>query len=100
VTDTYSPQSAGRPVVPRQQAGPRTGPRPRTIIVPPQDPGWMTGLRATAYVLTSLASLLFIALVIYGAVQLNRLGNALEEFGSTVPFSSVAPLDPTAPPVP
>lgn len=100
MTDTYSPQSAGRPVVPRQQSGPRTGPRPRTIIIPPQDPGWMTKLRATAYVLTSLASLLFIALVVYGAVQVNRLSTAIEEWSTTSPFGSVAPQDPTVPPVP
>jgi len=42
-------------------------------------------LRVIAYVLTSLASLLFIAVVIYGAVQLNRLGTALEQFGGGFP---------------
>lgn len=55
-------------------------------------------LRVSAYVLTSLASLLFIVVVIYGAVQLNRLSTALEEFGSSFPAfgsgsSSVAPPD-------
>jgi hypothetical protein len=44
----------------------------------------MTVLRATAYVLTSLASLLFILLVIYGAVKLNQLNDAL----STLPFGA------------
>jgi hypothetical protein len=45
----------------------------------------MSVLRAVTYVLASLASLLFIALVIYGAIQLNRLGNALENFASGFP---------------
>ena len=40
----------------------------------------MTALRATAYVLTSLASLVFLALVVYGAVQLNRLQEAWPVF--------------------
>lgn len=44
----------------------------------------MTVLRATTYVLTSLASLLFILLVIYGAVKLNQLNDAL----STLPFGA------------
>lgn len=55
----------------------------------------VTALRVTAYVLTSLASLLFIAVVVYGAVQLNRLGTALEQFGSSFPAfgSSSTPPD-------
>jgi hypothetical protein len=44
----------------------------------------MTVLRATTYVLTSIASLLFILLVIYGAVKVNQLSNAL----SSSPFGS------------
>ncbi len=37
----------------------------------------MTVLRATTYVLTSIASLLFILLVIYAAVKLNQLSEML-----------------------
>ena len=44
----------------------------------------MTVLRAITYVLTSIASLLFILLVIYGAVKVNQLSNAL----SSSPFGS------------
>lgn len=60
----------------------------------------MTILRATAYVLTSLASLLFIALVIYGAVQLSRAQSALEDLygGLGTPSFDLPPLpDPLAP---
>lgn len=38
----------------------------------------MNILRGTAYVLTSLASALFIVLVIYGYVQLSALGERLQ----------------------
>lgn len=48
-------------------------------MVPPKDGRAMTVLRATAYLLTSLASLLFIALVIYGVVQFDRAQTALED---------------------
>ncbi len=44
----------------------------------------MTVLRVTTYVLTSIASLMFIILVIYGVVKVNQLGDAL----STSPFGS------------
>lgn len=50
-------------------------PRARAAATPADRTGGraLTVLRATAYVLTSLASLVFLALVVYGAVQLNRL---------------------------
>lgn len=57
------------------------------------DRTWMTVLRATAYVLTSIASLLFIGLVIYAAVTVNQIGDALSgsPFGSTYSSSSYDP---------
>lgn len=48
-------------------------PRSRRSYAGRPDGRALTVLRATAYVLTSLASLVFLALVVYGAVQLNRL---------------------------
>ena len=64
----------------------------------------MTRLRAAAYVLTSIASLLFIGLVLYGAVQLDRLSTTLEQLTSPslstieMPaFDPAAPADPTLP---
>lgn len=45
----------------------------------------MATLRVIAYVLTSLASLLFIALVIYGYFQLRNLQAVLEGFTSSFP---------------
>jgi hypothetical protein len=71
--------------VPHQQAyGHRPAqpppPRPTIYQVPaPRDSGAMVGLRVTAYVLTSLASLLFIVLVIYGYMQLQQARAALED---------------------
>jgi hypothetical protein len=56
----------------------------------------MTALRATAYVLTSLASLVFLTLVIYAAIQLASLANALEGlpgFGSAEPVPAPVPAD-------
>jgi hypothetical protein len=60
-----------RPVPPPQQ-------RPVIYQVPtPQDSGGMIALRVVAYVLTSLASLLFIALVVFGYVQYQQARTAL-----------------------
>ena len=51
----------------------------------------VNALRATAYVLTSLASLLFITLVIYGYVQLNAFAERLQSVLPGVGTSSSAP---------
>jgi hypothetical protein len=59
----------------------------------------LTALRVVTYVLTSLASLLLIASVVYGAVQLNRLVDALQGFGGgPSATSSTSPLDEGVPP--
>ncbi|MCX6463387.1 MAG: hypothetical protein NTW05_07325 [Pseudonocardiales bacterium] len=55
-------------------------PRSRRSYTGRGDGRAMTALRATAYVLASLASLVFLALVVYGAVQLNRLQEAWPVF--------------------
>jgi hypothetical protein len=62
----------------------------------PRDRGALPALRGTAYVLTSLASLLFIAIVIYGYVQLNRTQTTLEDALDHLPVPSLA--DPASPP--
>lgn len=98
MTDMYQRH---QPAVPpqRRPAGPATPPaypapvqtRTKTIIIPPRDGRAMTILRATAYVLTSLASLLFIAVVIYGVIQLGRAQSALEELGTSIPSVELPP---------
>jgi hypothetical protein len=71
--------------VPHQQAyghRPAPPPPPRQTIyqVPtPRDSGGMVALRVVAYVLTSLASLLFIVLVVYGYVQYQQARTALQD---------------------
>jgi hypothetical protein len=50
----------------------------------------MVALRVVAYVLTSLASLLFIVLVIYGYVQLQQARTAIEDALSGLQPPSVA----------
>lgn len=88
---------------PLNQAAPPVQTRTKTIIIPPRDGRAMTALRATAYVLTSLASLLFIAVVIYGVIQLGRAQSALEDLygGTPTPsFDLPAAPDPLAPPLP
>lgn len=75
----------GHPSHPFPQAAPPAQTRTRTVIIPPRDGTAMTALRITAYVLTSLASLLFIAVVIYGYVQLGRAQSALEQLGTGFP---------------
>jgi hypothetical protein len=62
----------------------------------PRNRGALAALRGTAYVLTSLASLLFIAVVIYGYVQLNRTQTTLEDAVDHLPVPSLA--DPASPP--
>jgi hypothetical protein len=54
------------------------------------DRGPVAVLRVVTYVLTSIASLLFILLVIYGAVKVTQLQNALSSspFGSGLSSSS------------
>jgi hypothetical protein len=51
----------------------------------------VNALRATAYVLTSLASLLFIVLVVYGYVQLNAFAERLQNVFPGTGVSSSAP---------
>lgn len=89
-------QRRPEPPYPLNQAAPPVQTRTKTIIIPPRDGRAMTILRATAYVLTSLASLLFIAVVVYGAIQLGRVQGALEDLsgGVDVPSFEV----PAAPP--
>jgi hypothetical protein len=70
-------------------------PRPRTGAAG-RDGMAMTALRVTTYVLTSLASVVFLALVVYGGVQLNRLQSSWTEFTSGLGASPMVPFD-TAP---
>lgn len=89
----------GQPYPPSQpfaQAAPPVQTRTKTIIIPPRDGRTVTALRVTAYVLTSLASLLFIAVVVYGVVQLNRAQAALEQLSTSVP-SFELPATPDVP---
>lgn len=75
-------------------------PRPTVYQVPaPRDSGAMVALRVTAYVLTSLASLLFIVLVVYGYAQLQQARAALENAlgGLQSPPSFSAPEIPGQP---
>lgn len=84
----------GQPYPPSQpfaQAAPPVQTRTKTIIIPPRDGRAVTALRVTAYVLTSLASLLFIAVVVYGAVQLDRAQAALEQLSTSIPSIEVPP---------
>ena len=62
----------------------------------PRDRGALPALRGTAYVLTTLASLLFIAIVIYGSVQLNRTQTTLEDAVDHLSVPSLA--NPASPP--
>lgn len=95
------PQRRAEASYPLNQAAPPAQTRTKTIIIPPRDGRAMTVLRATAYVLTSLASLLFIAVVVYGVIQLGRAQSALEDlYGGigTPSFDLPATPDPLAPP--
>lgn len=71
----------------RQGTGWDEGGRASARVRPAGDGMAMKVLRVSAYVLTSLASVLFIAVVVHGAVQLNRLGAAVEQFSSSFPAS-------------
>lgn len=95
------PQRRVEAPYPLNRAAPPVQTRTKTIIIPPRDGRAMTVLRATAYVLTSLASLLFIAVVVYGVIQLGRAQSALEELSGgigTPSFDLPATPDPLAPP--
>lgn len=48
------------------------------VVRVPRDSGGMATLRVIAYLLTSLASLLFIVLVIYGYIEIGKLQTALD----------------------
>lgn len=74
-------------------------PSPRTAPAP-GDGRALTALRVVTYVLASLASLLLIASVIYGVVQVNRLVDALQGFGGgpSSASSTTFPLDEGVPP--
>ncbi|MFC5992913.1 hypothetical protein ACFQE5_01660 [Pseudonocardia hispaniensis] len=52
----------------------------------------MNVLRATAYVLTSLASLLFIAIVIWAGVKAVQLQQAFSDLGGS-PFGTSTPVE-------
>lgn len=105
-TPDYHRQAGHR--MPTQQPPPRQAaiPRPRNEWpTTPQESRGMTTLRATAYLLTSLASLLFVALVIYGYVQYQQAASALEDaFGGlgipTAPAFDLPALPPPPPPPP
>ncbi|MBW0113797.1 hypothetical protein [Pseudonocardia abyssalis] len=62
---------------PMHAVGDRVGwgptPRSRRSYTARPDGRFMRGLRATCYVLTSLASLVFLALVVYGFVRFGQL---------------------------
>lgn len=62
---------------PMHAVGDRTGwgptPRSRRSYTARPEGRVMKGLRGTCYVLTSLASLVFLGLVVYGFVQLGQL---------------------------
>ncbi|OLT09578.1 hypothetical protein BJF78_30415 [Pseudonocardia sp. CNS-139] len=87
----YRPPGGGPPPPP---------PRPTVYQVPtPRDTGAVLVLRVVAYVLTSLASIVFIALVIYGYVQYQQTRAELEGLlgGGLTPSVSL-PTFPAAPP--
>lgn len=61
----------------------------------------MTGLRAVTYTLTSVASLLFIALVIYGYLKVGQMQAAFEGAFGPAGFPTVQDIPlPPAPPAP
>lgn len=82
------------PLVPQPRHGRPTGTAPgygsASAPAAPQDSSGMTALRIITYALTSLASLLFIALVVYGAIKLNQLQDAFANspFGNLSTSSS------------
>ena len=56
-------------------------PRSRRSYAGRRDGRVMTALRGTAYLLTSLASVVFLALVVYGTVQFAQLRDAVAQLG-------------------
>ena len=77
--------------IPRQ----RQDPTPRYVVVR-QDPPNLLALRAVAYVCTSVASIVFVVLVAYGYVMVQRLGDTLSQLGGPRP-AVTAPAAPGAP---
>ncbi|MET0190871.1 MAG: hypothetical protein ABW212_17855 [Pseudonocardia sediminis] len=63
----------------------RSAPAPATTVVA-RDSGAMTALRVVTYVLVSLASLVFLALVVYGGITYVQLRDTL----SNSPFGSLS----------
>lgn len=76
--------------LPRQRREP-----PRYVVR--QDPGNLLALRAIAYVCTSVASILFVVLAIYGYVKVQQLGAALSQLGGGLPSVSAPSFTPPAP---
>lgn len=62
----------------------RWGRSARTYRAPAGDGRGLTALRIVTYVLTSVAAVLFIALVVYGAVLFARFQQAVQEFGDVM----------------
>ena len=87
--------------VPYQQSyGYRPSPPQQRVYQAPaaRESSGMTALRVVTYVLTSLASLLFIAVVVYGYVQVQQLRSSLEDaFGGLQPPSVSGPQFPSRP---
>ncbi|MFC4944170.1 hypothetical protein [Pseudonocardia sp. GCM10023141] len=79
MTNPYGNPGYGPP--PQQQQRP---PQPQVVRVP-RDGSGMAALRVITYILTSLASLLFIVLVVYGYLQLRNIGAALDGLGGGLP---------------
>lgn len=75
----------------------RERPAPRYVVR--QDPANLLALRAMAYVCTSVASIVFVVLVVYAYVKVQQLGSALSQLGGPSPGVSApaytpAPLPP------
>lgn len=89
------------PPPPRNPGPPPVRPQPRPQVTVARDGAGMAALRTITYVLASTASALFIALVIYGYVQLQQMQTAVENlFGGTgaVPTFELPPYE--LPPTP
>lgn len=75
----------------------RERPAPRYVVR--QDPANLLALRAMAYVCTSVASIVFVVLVVYAYVKVQQLGSALSQLGGpsagvSAPACTPAPLPP------
>ena len=73
---------------------------PRYVVR--QDPAATCSPSAIAYVCTSVASILFVALVVYGYVKVQQLGTALSQLGGlpagvSAPGYTPAPTAPLPP---